>query len=140
MSNALASASRLRPDIRLSQAIAEFQADLSIDQKVEFDNHTARACRAPPCTKDVMYLTAEIDRRLSEKHRRCLGTRTTSFLQSVQQFAGLGDILVGGSQNLIACGVWTLVRTSLLVSVFCCVVIHLRLSWSYCAVLLNQTC
>lgn len=44
----------------------------------------------------------------------------TSFLQSVQQFAGLGDILVGGSQNLIACGVWTLVRMSLLVSVPVC--------------------
>lgn len=75
-----------------------------------------------------MYLTAEIDRRLSEKHRRYMGTRTTSFLQSVLQFAGLRDILVGGSQNLIACGVWTLVRTSLLVSVLCCVVIHLRLN------------
>jgi hypothetical protein len=116
MSKALASASRLKPQIRLSQAIAEFQADLTIDQKAEFDNHTARMCRAPPSTNDVMYLTAEIDQQLSRKHRRCLGTRTTSFLQSVQQFAGLGDILVGGSQNLIACGVWTLVRMSLLVS------------------------
>ncbi|KAJ5153419.1 uncharacterized protein N7482_009897 [Penicillium canariense] len=114
MSRALASASRLKPQIRLSQAIAEFQADLPIDQKIEFDKHTSRACNAPPSTNDVMHLTAEIDQQLSRKHRRCLGTRTTSFLQSVQQFAGLGDIIVGGSQNMIACGVWTLVRMSLL--------------------------
>lgn len=66
-----------------------------------------------------MQLTAEIDRRLSKKlvGGRCLGTRTTIFLQCVQQFAGLGVVLVGGAQNPIAFRVWLLVRKSLLVSV-----------------------
>lgn len=37
--------------------------------------------------------------------------------QAVQQFTALGDIIVGGSQNLVACGIWTVFRTSLLVSI-----------------------
>jgi hypothetical protein len=36
-------------------------------------------------------------------------------LQAVQQPADLGNIVVGGSQNLLACGVWSLVRLTLLV-------------------------
>ncbi|KAK3377515.1 hypothetical protein B0H63DRAFT_524803 [Podospora didyma] len=44
---------------------------------------------------------------------RCYGPRFTSFLQSVQQFAALSDVLIGGSQNIIACGVWSLVRMML---------------------------
>jgi len=67
-----------------------------------------------------MRLTAEIDRHgLGRVARgsRCFGPRLTNFLQAVQQFAALGDIVVGGSQNIIACGVWSLVRTSLLVSI-----------------------
>lgn len=64
-----------------------------------------------------MRLTAEIDRQISRKAGgRCLGPRFTNFLQGVQQFAALGDVVVGGSQNMVACGVWSLVRMSLLVS------------------------
>ncbi|KAJ5161239.1 hypothetical protein N7492_006631 [Penicillium capsulatum] len=129
MSKALVSAVRLEAEIRLAQAISEFEVDLSTDQKVDFNANRARAAGDPPTTKDVMQLTAEIDRSLSKKlvGGRCLGTRTTSFLQCVQQFAALGDIVVGGSQNLIACGVWSLVRTSLLV----CVVDQTKLQSTY---------
>jgi hypothetical protein len=37
-------------------------------------------------------------------------------LETVQRFAAIGDVMVGGSQNIIACGVWSLVRLSMLVS------------------------
>ncbi|KAJ6157675.1 hypothetical protein N7470_005267 [Penicillium chermesinum] len=108
-------APRLKPAIRLAQAVSEYEADLTGDQKAQFNHHRARASQKPPSIQDVMQLTAEIDEQLSTKFRgRCLGTRTTNFLQSVQQFAALGDILVGGSQNLVASGVWALVRTSLM--------------------------
>lgn len=122
MSKALVSAVRLEAEIRLAQAVSEFEADLSTEQKADFNASRNRAACDPPSTRDVMQLTAEIDRRLSKKlvGGRCLGTRTTTFLQCVQQFAALGDIVIGGSQNLIACGVWSLVRTSLLVSVVDC--------------------
>lgn len=48
---------------------------------------------------------------------RCLSPRFTRLLDAVQQYASIGDVLIGGSQNLMACGVWPLVRTSLLVGI-----------------------
>ncbi|KAJ4169252.1 hypothetical protein NW754_001337 [Fusarium falciforme] len=73
----------------------------------------------PPDIHDVMRLTAEIDRRVAGKvgGGRCFGTRLVSVLEAVQRFAALGDIVVGGSQNMIACGVWSLVRITLLMLV-----------------------
>ena len=119
MSYVLANASRLKPEIRLAQAVSQFEADLSSEQKASFRTYRSQSCDYPPGPSDVMRLTAEIDRRASGKvgGGRCFGPRLTNFLQAVQQFAALGDIIVGGSQNLIACGVWSVVRISLLVSV-----------------------
>lgn len=119
MSKALITAAPLKAEIRLAQAVSEFEAGLSSEQKTEFNASRTRALNEPPSIKDVMQLTAEINRRLSRKvvGGRGLGTRTHSFLQCVQQFAALGDIIIGGSQSQIACGVWSLVRTSLLVGV-----------------------
>ncbi|KAJ5998550.1 hypothetical protein N7451_006360 [Penicillium sp. IBT 35674x] len=105
----LISAPRLKPAIRLAQAVSEYEADLTREQKEAFNRYRSRAYEKPPSIQDVMQLTADIDERLSNKIRgRCLGTRTTSFLQSVQQFVSLGDIIVGGTQNLVASGVWAL--------------------------------
>lgn len=114
MSTALAKAARLKADIRLAQAISEFKRDLTTDQKKVFSDCQEASQKHPPSIKDVMQLTAEID--LRQGGRQCFGPRFTNFLQGVQQFAALGDIIAGGSQNLIACGVWSLVRMSLLVS------------------------
>ena len=74
-----------------------------------------------------MKLTAEIDLS-KEAGSRCFGPRFTTFLHGVQQFAAPGDVIVGGSQNIIACGVWSLVRMSLLVSIL---MISIRLSISF---------
>jgi len=119
MSSALANASRLKADIRLAQAISHFEADLSPEQKTRFKAFKSEACNRPPNAKDVMRLTAEIDRQIFETagRQRCFGPRLTNTLQAVQQFAALGDVVVGGSQNVIACGVWSVVRLSLLVGV-----------------------
>ncbi|KAJ5639244.1 uncharacterized protein N7484_007106 [Penicillium longicatenatum] len=109
MPHGLISAPRLKPAIRLAQAVSEYEADLTRDQKEAFNRCRSRACEKAPSIQDVMQLTADIDEQLSTKIRgRCLGTRTTSFLQSVQQFVSLGDIIVGGTQNLVASGVWAL--------------------------------
>ncbi|KAI9854299.1 MAG: hypothetical protein M1813_001292, partial [Trichoglossum hirsutum] len=116
MSTLLANISRLKPEIRLAQAVSQFEADLSSEQKATFRTYRSQSRDSPPDPSDVMGLTAEIDRQASGKvgGRRCFGPRFTNFLQAVQQFAALGDIIVGGSQNIIACGVWSLVRMSLL--------------------------
>ncbi|KAF2185906.1 hypothetical protein K469DRAFT_750186 [Zopfia rhizophila CBS 207.26] len=115
MSVILSNASRLKPEIRLAQAFSQFEADLSSEQKTDFQNQRSQSLASPPDPSDVMRLTAEIDRRVSGKvGGRCFGPRFTNFLQVVQQFAALGDVVVGGSQNIIACGIWSLVRMSLL--------------------------
>lgn len=113
MSNVLTTASRLKPEIRLAQAVSQFEADLSDEQKSTFRTLKSKS----PSPDDVMRLTADIDRQANNKPGgRCFGPRFTNFLQGVQHFAALADVVVGGSQNIIACGVWSLVRMSLLVS------------------------
>ncbi|KAI9765967.1 MAG: hypothetical protein M1840_006974 [Geoglossum simile] len=116
MSALLANISWLKPEIRLAQAVSQFEADLSSEQKNTFRTYRSQSQDSPPDPTDVMRLMAEIDHQASGKvgSRRCFGPRMTNFLQAVQQFAALGDIIVGGSQNIIACGVWSLVRMSLL--------------------------
>jgi ankyrin repeat domain-containing protein 50 len=119
MSAALAKAAPLKPHIRLAQAVSQFEAALSSEQKDAFRNYKSRSQNSPPDQNDVMKLTSEIDKTSGIViGRRCFGPRMMNFLQAVQQFAALGDIVVGGSQNIVACGVWTLVRMSLLVSIF----------------------
>lgn len=67
-----------------------------------------------------MRFTAELNRQISlTPQSRCYGPRFTNFLQGVQQFAALGDVVVGGSYNILACSIWSMVRMSILVSVFC---------------------
>ena len=118
MSSALAKASSLKPEIRLAQAVSEFEADLSNEQKSKFRALRLQSLSTTPGPRDVMQLTAEVDHCTSKKFTNaCFGPRFTNFLHGVQQFAALGDVVIGGSQNLIACGVWSLVRMSLLVSV-----------------------
>jgi hypothetical protein len=122
MSAIIAKASRLKPEIRLAQAVSQFEAELTSKQKASFRNYKSQAHHAPPGADDVMRLTAEINLRTSRMSGtgRCYGPRMTNFLHAVQQFAAIGDVIVGGSQNLIACGVWTVVRMSLLVSILAC--------------------
>lgn len=43
------------------------------------------------------------------------GTKVGGFLSRIQTFASIGDVLIGGSQNLIATSVWSAVRLSLTV-------------------------
>jgi hypothetical protein len=112
----LANAARLKPQVRLAQAVSLFEASLSSEDKASFRNQRTQALTTAPGPMDVMRLTAQIDRRDSGKAARCLGPRFTNFLSSIQQFAALGDVIVGGSQNIIACGVWSVVRMTILVS------------------------
>jgi hypothetical protein len=98
MSVVMSNVSRLKPEIRLAQAVSQFEADLSSEQKATFRTYKSQSRDSPPNPSDVMRLTAEIDRHASRKvgRGRCFGPRLTNFLQAVQQFASLGDIIVGG--------------------------------------------
>ncbi|KAJ5691166.1 hypothetical protein N7488_011901 [Penicillium malachiteum] len=116
MSQTIATASRLKPEIRLAQALSVFESNLPNEQKNSFHNEKVQACQKPPTSQDVLRLIAQIDQLALASKRRCFGARMMNVLEAVQQFAALGDIVVGGSQNMIACGIWTAVRSSLLVS------------------------
>lgn len=115
MALALRSAFPLKTEIRLAQAVSEFEAGLDTQQKAAFRNNRSTARMNPPALKDVMQVTADMDRQAHSKHKasRSFGPRFTNMLQSVQQYAALGDVVVGGSQNLVACGVWAAVRMML---------------------------
>jgi hypothetical protein len=128
MAMIVSNAARLKPEIRLAEAISLFEVGLTSAQKVELRNSRAQSLKKAPDSSDVMRLTADIDRQT--KGKRCFGPRFTSFLGTVQQFAALGDVIVGGSQNIIACGVWSLVRMSILVC-------HIRVFHWYRVRLLN---
>ncbi|KAF5572909.1 heterokaryon incompatibility protein het-E-1 [Fusarium pseudoanthophilum] len=112
MALSLRDGARLKPDIRLAQAVSEFEAALTSEQKVAFRASRSSAANSAPTMSDVMRLTAEIDLKATAQHGRgrCFGPRMTNLLQAIQQFAALGDVVVGGSQNLIACGVWAAAR------------------------------
>lgn len=116
MSSALAKAAPLKPEIRLAQAISQFDASLSDGEKAALRADRVGLSKSPPDISDVMRLTADIDSRAAAKMTggRCFGPRLTNILQAIQQFAALGDVVVGASQNFAACGVWSLVRMTLL--------------------------
>lgn len=61
MALALSSASILKPDIRLAQAVSEFEASLSDKDKVELKALKSQAQNSPPLVDDVIRLTAETD-------------------------------------------------------------------------------
>ncbi|KAK7926616.1 hypothetical protein PG985_003614 [Apiospora marii] len=114
MSRALNQAAKLKAEIRLAQAVSEFEAGLQDDAKREFSLFKNQTISSPPTIKGVMQLTAEIDHTTRTAGSRCYGPRLMKTLECVQQFAAIGDVIIGGSQNIVACGVWTIVRTTLL--------------------------
>jgi hypothetical protein len=118
MADVVARVSKLKPELRLSQAVSEFQASIPREEKTKFQKWTLSLSTEPPESWDVAKLTSEIDRHVSGPTRRCYGPRFMNVLQAVQQYASLGDIVIGGSQNLAACGVWAVVRLTLTVSTF----------------------
>ncbi|KAI1260719.1 hypothetical protein F5Y18DRAFT_404338 [Xylariaceae sp. FL1019] len=117
MSLAVLRAGHLKPEVRLMQSIDQFQSSLSQEQQAAFLAGRSTASQSCPGVRDVMHITAEIDRQARLRNgggQRCYGPRMVKALESVQQFVSVGDVLIGGSQNLIASGVWSIVRLSLL--------------------------
>ncbi|KAI9704573.1 MAG: hypothetical protein M1820_005486 [Bogoriella megaspora] len=105
MIKALTSVAPLRPEIRLQQAVAQFESALTNEQKDAFRVQKSQSERASPDYFNVLRLVAEIDSKSQKRSRRCFGPRFTNFLHAIQRFALVGDVTIGGSQNLIACGV-----------------------------------
>ena len=97
---------------QLQKAVSEFEAVLNSKESKEF-----LACKTgpKPTPKDVFRFISEIDGK-RRAGRSPVGARLTNILQSVQRFTSVGDIIIGGSQNLIASAVWGALTFSLKVS------------------------
>ncbi|MCJ1417303.1 hypothetical protein MMC32_003645 [Xylographa parallela] len=111
----LSKAATLRPEIRLAQAMSEYEAILLDDQKAKLRIYRGQS---PPTVTDVVRLTREIDQDISSsrKSRRCVGPRLTNILQAVQQFSSVVDVVIGGSQSQVASTIWGVVKLSLQVT------------------------
>ncbi|KAK1634524.1 hypothetical protein BDP81DRAFT_451718 [Colletotrichum phormii] len=115
----VATVGKLKPEIRLAQAISEFGVALQSredDAHIRFKNLQTRS---PPNATEVLRLTEEINSDGARRHRawKPYATRLVNILDRIRQFAPVGDVLVGGAQNLLASGVWATVRMALEVSV-----------------------
>lgn len=108
-------AGKLKPEIRLAQAVSEFGACLDGTRRATFKTLQTNS---PPSPTEVIRLTEEINRDGARLHRSWQphGTRLVGILERIQLFSAVGDVLVGGAQNMIASGVWAAVRMSLEVS------------------------
>lgn len=111
MALAMSKAGPLRPDIKLSQALRDYEAVLSKDQKRSFHDTS----KLDP--NDVMILTFEINRQNAGRKSRTWGARLTTFLNSVKAFTSVVDAIVGSMGNPIAGAVWGTVKTAMQVSI-----------------------
>ena len=115
MAVALRKAARLRPEIKLSQALHEFE---SILNQGERDRFNVFKKESPPGASAPLTFTCILDRELGAQHRRrCIGPKAINLLQSAQQFSSVVDVLIGGSQNLLASSIWGILKLSLQVRI-----------------------
>ena len=106
MSQALAKAGPLRPEIRLSQALKHFEAVLSDQQRQSYASSL-------PDSTSVMALTYEIDRQNAGRSTRRIGARLTNFMNSLQGFTAVVDLIIGNAGNPIAGAVWGAVKSAI---------------------------
>ena len=104
----LASAASLSPEIKLTQALADYEAILSDEDR------TAFCAQKQPDHMDAIKLTIIIDSQCSARRRQCLGSRLITFLESVQNFSGIVDTFVSSKPHVAAL-VWGGVKLALLV-------------------------
>lgn len=114
ISKALTLSGKLKPEARLGVALSEFAAALNERDRSRFTSMRAKSKKAPSAD-DVIRMTEELNREGARRHKtwQPYSTRLGAFLSGLQSLASLGDVVIGGSQNLIACGVWFAVRVCL---------------------------
>ncbi|KAJ6439012.1 hypothetical protein O9K51_08416 [Purpureocillium lavendulum] len=105
----------VKAEIRLQQAVQGIIDDLKPEQRDSFFEERETFRTRQPDENDVAAFVGKLNRQTSRSHR--YGPRFFNMLQVAQRFAAIGDVLVGGSQNLVACGVWVAMRTTLLLIV-----------------------
>jgi hypothetical protein len=116
VSKQLALSGQLSPIARLGAAVSEFTEILDGEAKRKF-KALRNSKNAPLSASDVIKVTEEINSEGRQRHRtwRPDGPKVGPFLAKLQVFASVGDVIIGGTQDLIISGVWGAVRLCLLV-------------------------
>lgn len=117
VSKQIALSGKLKPEARLGLAISEFSQGLKDEHKRDF-HHRRMTENTQISGRDVIKVTEEINQEGGRRHQswRPHGTKVGVFLSRIQTLASFGDIVIGGSQNLIATGIWSAIRLALMVS------------------------
>lgn len=108
MALVLANAAPLKPEIKLTQALHDYESILSDE-----DRRQLRSQGLPDATAAIN-LTTLIDRKCSSRRSQCMGPRLITFLESIQQFSQVVDVFVS-SHPEVAALVWGGVKLALLV-------------------------
>lgn len=116
LSKQIALSGKLKPEALLGVAISEFAQGLKYENKCDFQSKRMTE-NTQISGRDVIKVTEEINQEGARRHQswRPHGTRVGGFLSRIQTLASIGDVVIGGSQNLIATGIWSAVRLALTV-------------------------
>ena len=109
MALVLANVVTLKPESDLVQALRDYEAILTDEQKIQF-----RSQNGSPGAPAAISFTFDIDRENSSRRNRCVGARLMTFLESVQQFTSIIDTFVSSKPNIAAL-IWGGVKLALLV-------------------------
>ena len=110
MALVLASAANVQPDTALAQALRDYEAVLSNDQRSRLHSHRGSV----PNAAAAINLTTEIDQENNGRMGRGVGPRFITFLESLQQFSSVLDTFVSSNPQMAAL-VWGGVKLALLV-------------------------
>lgn len=107
MALVLAEAAPLKPEVKLTQALHEYETILSDEDRKQLHSQGL-----PDATAAINFTTL-IDRECSSRRSQCMGPRLITFLESIQQFSQVVDTFVS-SHPEVAALMWGGVKLALL--------------------------
>ena len=102
----VSSAAPLSQQSRLSRALHDFICLLSEEEKIDYEDSRGAS---PPQGFDVSHFTMDIEKKIKREQRRSIN-KLWKALDALRPLTSAVDMIVGGSQNEIACSVWAIVR------------------------------
>jgi hypothetical protein len=114
MATAVEKAAPAKPEMRLSRAIAAFEASLPHERRTLLHATKYQLQSSPPTHRDVRRLVSEMEKTTG---KRCIGHYFVSFLETVRRCVVVREGAAGDDQNIVARGVWAIVRQTMLVSI-----------------------
>ena len=114
MSVVLRTKPEIKPEVALSKAVADFQAILTNEERLEFSQRDS-AGQPQSDAESAMLLVSRIDADNSKRFSRFLAPKLLSFLDCAHQFTAIIDTFVSANPNLAAL-VWGGIKVTMLVT------------------------